>query len=319
MLTVDQPNEEGKAPPRVQLPPKIRRLQLTAVIVGDRVRKSLGDLDKLAASMGGSVGQLCPIGVTPATDGSGFRLVYGERRLRCAERLGWEHIDCLVFEHLADAALAMAAEHDENECRENFLPTELVEAGRRLESALRPGAEANQLANLNRGDFPRCVADAPRETQGKTRDLVSKALGVGNKRYERAKAVVVAAEAEPGRYGDLPALMDSTSVDGAFRELRAREQGEPQPARRERARDVLRSGPPPGLEKELPPEPPSQPDEFAVLVTSIEANPVRLNRLQAVCRRAGLPHDRVLHVLRVTAGIEDMPTAGGRAPWDLPA
>lgn len=57
-------------------------LPLTAIRVGERHRKDLGDLDSLARSIA-DIGLLHPVVVTPAGN-----LIDGERRLRAAQMLG---------------------------------------------------------------------------------------------------------------------------------------------------------------------------------------------------------------------------------------
>src|SRR5262245_8424756 len=56
------------------------------IIVGERHRRDMGDIDGLAASLG-ELGLLHPIVIRP--DGT---LIAGERRLRAAELLGWAQI-----------------------------------------------------------------------------------------------------------------------------------------------------------------------------------------------------------------------------------
>ena len=52
-------------------------------------------LDELVASIA-EIGLLQPLVVRPDTEGSGYELVAGERRLRSVQRLGWEQVPVLV-------------------------------------------------------------------------------------------------------------------------------------------------------------------------------------------------------------------------------
>jgi ParB family transcriptional regulator, chromosome partitioning protein len=65
-------------------------MAITHIKVGKRIRKDMGDLAALAASIK-ELGLLQPIVVFP--DG---RLVLGERRLRAAQLLGWKEIPVMV-------------------------------------------------------------------------------------------------------------------------------------------------------------------------------------------------------------------------------
>lgn len=142
-----------------------------------RVRKDFGDIPALARSIE-DIGLLQPIGID-----SGYRLVFGERRLRAFAHLGRDTIPA----RFVNLDSLLKGEYAENELRKDFTPSERVEIGRALEGEL----QGRQLANLKQNateveNFP------PRETPvGKTRDLAAKAAGFGNgKTYEQAKAVV---------------------------------------------------------------------------------------------------------------------------------
>jgi len=74
---------------REHLPNRATR-RLDEIVVGERHRRDMGDLDALAASMA-EIGLLHPIVVTP--DG---RLLCGERRLRAAQMLGWTTIPVTI-------------------------------------------------------------------------------------------------------------------------------------------------------------------------------------------------------------------------------
>jgi ParB family chromosome partitioning protein len=146
------------------------------VVVGERFRKDFGDLQALADSIK-EIGLLQPIGID-----AGYRLVFGERRLRAFKLLGRSTIP-VRFVNL-DSLLK--GEHAENEFRKDFTVSERVEIGKALEGELakRHGGDRSQQ---QAGKFSSLV-EAPK---GYTRDLAAKAAGFGNgKTYEQAKAVV---------------------------------------------------------------------------------------------------------------------------------
>lgn len=153
----------------------IIQCRISLVKVVNRFRKDFGDIDSLAASIA-ELGLLQPIGVD-----SSYRLVFGERRLRACQALGWEKIPARTV-HL-DSILK--GELAENEFRKDFTHSERVAIGEAIEAELgdRRLATLKQNAPVEVENFP------PRE-EGKTRDLAAKAAGFGNgKTYEQAKKV----------------------------------------------------------------------------------------------------------------------------------
>lgn len=74
------------------------KIAITDIVIGDRQRKDLGNIDDLAASMGSAVGQIQAITVDKLPDGK-YLLVAGKRRLAAAERLGWQHIEATLREY----------------------------------------------------------------------------------------------------------------------------------------------------------------------------------------------------------------------------
>lgn len=150
----------------------IIQCRISLVKVVNRFRKDFGDIDSLAASIA-ELGLLQPIGVD-----SSYRLVFGERRLRACQALGWEKIPARTV-HL-DSILK--GELAENEFRKDFTHSERVAIGEAIE------AELGNRKGLNQhSEGPENFPDAPK---GDTRDLAAKAAGFGNgKTYEQAKKV----------------------------------------------------------------------------------------------------------------------------------
>ena len=123
--------------------------------------------------------------------------------------------------HGADGRRDGEAERDENTQRKNFTPSEAVSIGRGLEELLKPklkerqakagpskGRGAKPTGSVNFTGVPKeDIHDAPK---GDARDQVGAAVGMSGPTYEKAKAVVEAAEKEPERFADLKAKMDQT-------------------------------------------------------------------------------------------------------------
>ncbi len=194
-------------------------MPLADIKIGERVRRDMGDLQHLAASMR-EHGLLHPVVVTP--DGV---LVAGHRRIEAARLLGWTEVATTV----TGVADMLAAERDENAERKDFTPSEAVAIGRLIEDQHREkiAAQKSAMARQNvakRKDRSTTTGNEDAVTPaGKTDVVASRAVGMDTATYFRAKKVVAAAEADPERFGDLPARMDETgNVSGTFRELERR-------------------------------------------------------------------------------------------------
>jgi ParB family chromosome partitioning protein len=213
---------------------KVRLIDVDRVVIGDRHRKDMGDLDALAQSIR-EVGLLQPIVVKELKGGPGaaendrYLLIAGERRLRAVrDKLKHRCIDAYHVTGFGQAADLLRAERDENTCRKDFTPTEAVAIGKALEQLEKGKARDRQEASRARkgakvgakggGNLP-----PPSGGRGKTRDKVAAAVGMSGRTYEKAKQVVEAAEADPERFGDLTAAMDEGgNVHKAHVEMRRR-------------------------------------------------------------------------------------------------
>jgi ParB family chromosome partitioning protein len=100
------------------------------IIVGDRHRRDLGDVDSLARSID-QIGLLHPVVVR--SDGT---LVAGERRLAACQQLGWTEIPATIV----DLDEIAKGEFAENAIRKDFRPTEIDAIRRALEPAEKAAA-----------------------------------------------------------------------------------------------------------------------------------------------------------------------------------
>jgi N6-adenosine-specific RNA methylase IME4 len=183
-------------------------MPLESIRVGKRYRQHMGDIPALAASIA-EHGLLHPVVVTPER-----LLVAGERRLAAVRELGWTSVPVTIV----TPADLLRAENDENAKRLNFSPTEAVEIGEALLPAAATAARERQRAG---GGIP--GSGKLPQPERKTRDSVAAAVGMSGRTFEKAVAVVAAADADP-EMGDLVEQMDRTGkVDAAYRELKRRE------------------------------------------------------------------------------------------------
>ena len=161
---------------------------IEAIVIGQRYRTSVGDLDTLVSSIA-QVGLLHPIVITPNNV-----LIAGQRRLEACLRLGWDRVPVTVVP--ADIDM-LTAQRDENAARLDLPISDQVALGRALEDSLKtpPGRPSKTVETFH--GLP----------QGKTRDKVAAALGMSGRTYEKARAVVQAAEQDES-FEDLVAKMD---------------------------------------------------------------------------------------------------------------
>lgn len=144
-----------------------------------RFRKEFGDIPKLAQSIS-EIGLLQPIGID-----SGYRLVFGERRLRAFLHLGRTTIPA----RFVNINSILQGELAENDMRLAFAPSERVAIGEAIEREL-------EGRNGIRHDTKTAMENFPK-VEGATRDIAAKAAGFGNgKTYEQAKAVTNTAAPE---------------------------------------------------------------------------------------------------------------------------
>ena len=186
-------------------------LAITDITIGKRHRKDFGDIDGLALSIE-RLGLLHPVVVDPDNT-----LIVGERRIRACKKLGWEKIPVRVVKNLSELGRALEAERDENTCRKDFVPEEIVLLGAAFDALERKAAKQRQRAGG--GDKKSAAAKngsgkLPGAISADTRDVVAKAGGVSGRTYEKAKAVVEAGDREL-----IDEMNRTGKVNGAFKKL----------------------------------------------------------------------------------------------------
>jgi hypothetical protein len=191
---------------------------LASIVIGERVRKDMGDIASLTESIRRH-GLLHPVVIKPDNT-----LIAGHRRIEAVRALGWNDVPVTIV-NVADL---LSAESDENSIRKDFTPTEAVAIGRLIEEQEKPAA----LARMRCGSPP-VVFDDRVDTNrlkkgGRVVVVVARAVGLGESSYYRAKQVVDAAIADPKNFGDLPSRMDETGqIAGAFLEMKRRRRSNP--------------------------------------------------------------------------------------------
>jgi len=203
----------------------IQKISIAQIMVGQRHRKDMGDLHALGDSIN-QLGLLQPIGVT-----SKMQLVWGERRLKACELLGWREIDAVVDPSLDDILRAMKAEEDENVCRKPFNHTEAVAIADHIESVERQRAEERKRDGQRKGGKVRqgqlgedSAPSTPTPEPGKTREKVAAAVGMSHDTLTKARKVV--AEGTPELVEAMDAGTASVNAAAEVASLPAEQQRE---------------------------------------------------------------------------------------------
>jgi len=135
-------------------------------------------------------GLLQPIGILPEG-----HLVFGERRIRAARKLGWKEIDARIVKPQS----ILAGELAENDMRKDFTVSERVAIAAALEAEMRRRGERRGRPRKEEKGGERTTFSKEERT---TAAIVAKAAGFkGRQAYERARAVVEAAEKWPSPPG----------------------------------------------------------------------------------------------------------------------
>lgn len=165
-----------------------QKIPINNIVVNSRIRKNLGNVDTLAASIK-ELGLLSPVVINEDNE-----LLAGERRLTACKSIGWTEIPVIVMS-TKDAEEKLSIEIAENELRENFTREEVINAGIELERIEKIKAEERMKSGK---------ADPVQNfAQGKTRDIVAEKLGMSHTQYEHEKFILeYRCALSPGEFED---------------------------------------------------------------------------------------------------------------------
>ncbi|MBC8453443.1 ParB N-terminal domain-containing protein [PVC group bacterium] len=121
------------------------KVPLDTIIIKERVREEIGNLDSLMKSMQ-KHGQLNPVTLSRENE-----LIAGHRRLLAAKEMGWQYIDVSIVDYSTDIE-KLELELEENIHRKDFLPEELLAGFRRLETLRKPGLR-RRIAGFFKGIY----------------------------------------------------------------------------------------------------------------------------------------------------------------------
>ena len=108
------------------------KISIKDVIVKKRVRKDMGSLEALAASLN-RYGQISPIVINKKNV-----LIAGGRRLEAAKILGWESINAVIYEGSGELE-QLELEVEENVQRRDFNTEEIEDAAKKIHRLKNPG------------------------------------------------------------------------------------------------------------------------------------------------------------------------------------
>jgi ParB family chromosome partitioning protein len=207
------------------------------IVIGERQRQDLGDIAGLAKSID-ELGLLQPVVVTPDN-----KLVAGRRRLAAVAELKWTEVPVCVTDNVTTALALLKAEEAENTCRKAFTLSEAVAMADAIEVLEREEAEKRQHASRAKKGQKVGTGNLPTPSEGdkgRAGDKAAAAVGMSRRTYEKAKAVVEAAEQDPVGCGPIKEEMDRTGkVDPAYKKLQEHEartgNGKPPSRRRRRS------------------------------------------------------------------------------------
>ena len=142
-------------------------LAIADIVVGDRHRIDVGDIEKLKNSIN-EVGQLQPVVVT-----AGRKLVAGYRRIEALTRLGMDEAEVTIAANVDDALSELVAERDENTCRKEFTKLEASALAKAIREIEAPKAEERRRRG-KKNDGP-----APNLGEGgRTNAKIAKVTGI---------------------------------------------------------------------------------------------------------------------------------------------
>ena len=155
----------------------IIQIAIDAINMEDSVRSSTSDISDLLATIA-EVGLLEPIAVT-----EDHRLVFGSRRLRACQQLGWTQIPACVV----PKAQRFRMQEIENKARKDLTLEEKVTLGQRIEASLnlQRGRPRKQEENRAKNSAPSETKDEKKVAHGppfsdevKARDIAAEQVGL---------------------------------------------------------------------------------------------------------------------------------------------
>ena len=195
-----------------------RTISIDSIIITDRTRKELGEINSLAESIA-LFGLLQPIVINENN-----KLIDGQRRIMACKLLGKTEIPCYIVS-LEEIVLG---EFHANSNRKEFTSSERVAISIAVEKYMREHSRGvgrprdNQKVDeiITKYSSDKSTNNVVKLTTfpGRVKDNVSKYLGVTRNTLEKEKKIVEAAERDPASFEDIRQKVDrkKISIDKGF-------------------------------------------------------------------------------------------------------
>ena len=159
-------------------------LPINDIVIENRYRKEFGDIEILAKNIS-NIGLLHPVTINQYN-----KLIDGQRRILAFEKLGKTEIHCFKI----DLEEIILGEFSANTHRKDFVPSEAVRIKKAIEPYEKQKAKERQL-NANPSGIRLENNPSGNLPQGcKTRDIVAKRVGIGERTLKKAEEIVDAAD-----------------------------------------------------------------------------------------------------------------------------
>jgi ParB family chromosome partitioning protein len=185
-------------------------ISINNIRVTERIRKEILHIPELAENIRQN-GLITPIAVMSLDNGE-YQLLAGLRRIKAMTLLGKTDIDANIFP-ACDAETALRIEYSENEQREKFTYSEMMDYTRLVEEIEK--AKARERMGLKN----RAVSGSPPGDyleKGRSDEIIGQKIGMGKTTYRRAK--YIADHATPEQIKQLDS--GEKKIKTVFREIK---------------------------------------------------------------------------------------------------
>lgn len=181
-------------------------IDISEIIVEDRIRKDFGDIEELAADIDKN-GLINPITVVKIN--GKYRLIAGERRLRACKSIGKDEVKVNEIS-IEDAEQALRIEYSENVERKDFTFSERMELAEKIEDVEKEKAKQRQGTRTD-------LTSDTNVSKVRTDEEVAEKTGLGSReKLRKAKFITENADEELIKQLD----EEQISIHGAYQELK---------------------------------------------------------------------------------------------------
>jgi ParB family chromosome partitioning protein len=188
-------------------------ISINNIRVTERIRKEIVHIPELAENIRQN-GLITPIAVMSLDNGE-YQLLAGLRRLKAMTLLGKTDIQANIFP-ACDAETALRIEYSENEQREKFTYSEMMDYTRLIEEIEKAKARERMLSGSGKPEKKEGSDPGRYPRKGRVTDIIGEKIGMSGKQYERAK--YIADHATPEQIKQLDS--GEKKIKTVFREIK---------------------------------------------------------------------------------------------------